>query len=111
MLCDSQAIESEGLDGVAVLVTRYFGGVKLGAGGLVRAYGNAARTCLRAARRITVKARVQVQVSAPYEVRLAPWLPQDHRSTPASCGQITSTCMCEPLRSMPHLLGVGQCGS
>jgi len=31
-----QAIEGEGLQNVAVLVTRYYGGVKLGAGGLVR---------------------------------------------------------------------------
>jgi putative IMPACT (imprinted ancient) family translation regulator len=29
------AIEGEGLDGVCVLVTRYYGGVKLGAGALL----------------------------------------------------------------------------
>ncbi|RTH31961.1 IMPACT family protein, partial [Thermus scotoductus] len=31
------AIEAQGLDRVVVLVVRYFGGIKLGAGGLVRA--------------------------------------------------------------------------
>src|SRR5665213_413537 len=31
------AIESQGLDRVAVVVTRWFGGIKLGVGGLVRA--------------------------------------------------------------------------
>jgi len=42
-----QAIEGQGLDRVAVLVTRWFGGIKLGAGGLVRAYGGCAAQCLR----------------------------------------------------------------
>ncbi len=41
------AIERAELDRVAVLVTRFFGGIKLGAGGLVRAYGGAAARCLR----------------------------------------------------------------
>lgn len=44
-----QAIEGQDLTNVAVLVIRYFGGVKLGTGGLVRAYGGCAAKCLRAA--------------------------------------------------------------
>ncbi|MCU0989480.1 MAG: YigZ family protein [Xanthomonadales bacterium] len=36
------AIEGKELDHVMVVVTRYFGGIKLGAGGLVRAYSTAA---------------------------------------------------------------------
>lgn len=35
-------IRKQGLERVAVVVTRYFGGIKLGAGGLVRAYTEAA---------------------------------------------------------------------
>ena len=42
-------IEKEGLVDVAVVVTRYFGGILLGAGGLTRAYGKAARDALSAA--------------------------------------------------------------
>jgi putative IMPACT (imprinted ancient) family translation regulator len=34
-----------------VVVTRWYGGIKLGAGGLVRAYGGAAAECLRQAER------------------------------------------------------------
>lgn len=40
------AIVAAGVESVAVVVTRYFGGVKLGPGGLVRAYGEAARDAL-----------------------------------------------------------------
>ena len=38
-----------GVDGVCVVVTRYFGGILLGTGGLVRAYGAAAKAALDAA--------------------------------------------------------------
>lgn len=49
-----QAIETQHLDHVAVLVIRWFGGIKLGAGGLVRAYGGCAANCLRQAARVEV---------------------------------------------------------
>ena len=45
------AIDGQGLDQVIVVVTRWYGGIKLGAGGLVRAYGGCAAECLRPARR------------------------------------------------------------
>lgn len=35
-------IEKKGLDNVLIVVVRYFGGIKLGAGGLFRAYSKAA---------------------------------------------------------------------
>ncbi len=38
-----EVINKEGLTDVAVVVTRYFGGTLLGAGGLVRAYGKSAK--------------------------------------------------------------------
>ena len=44
-----QAIDGQGLDEVVVVVTRWFGGIKLGAGGLMRAYGGCAAECLRGA--------------------------------------------------------------
>lgn len=45
------AIDGQGFDQVLVVVTRWYGGVKLGAGGLVRAYGGTAAECLRLAPR------------------------------------------------------------
>lgn len=41
------AIKGEGLTDTVCVVVRYFGGIKLGAGGLIRAYGAAARLVLR----------------------------------------------------------------
>jgi putative IMPACT (imprinted ancient) family translation regulator len=43
-----QAIDRLSLDNVAVVVSRWFGGVLLGSGGLIRAYGGTAAACLRA---------------------------------------------------------------
>lgn len=47
-----EVIKKEGLTDVAVVVTRYFGGVLLGAGGLVRAYGKSAKIGIDAAVRV-----------------------------------------------------------
>lgn len=44
------AIEKQDLDGVMVVVIRYYGGVKLGAGGLARAYGGCSAKCLQGVR-------------------------------------------------------------
>lgn len=41
-----RSIEYSGFVNILVIVTRYFGGVKLGAGGLIRAYGQAAKEAL-----------------------------------------------------------------
>lgn len=47
-----EVLRKEGLTDVVVVVTRYFGGTLLGAGGLVRAYGKSARLGVDAAVRI-----------------------------------------------------------
>lgn len=44
-----EVIKREDLSGVCVVVTRYFGGILLGAGGLVRAYAKAAKLAVDAA--------------------------------------------------------------
>ncbi len=61
------AIDGQGYDQVAVVVTRWFGGVKLGAGGLVRAYGGAAAECLRRAERRPLIAMREILLSSPFD--------------------------------------------
>ena len=61
-----RAIEGHGLDHVVVVVTRYFGGVKLGAGGLARAYGGVAAECLRRARILEIQPQRRLLVAIPY---------------------------------------------
>ncbi|MEN1973332.1 YigZ family protein [Luteimonas sp. MJ204] len=60
------AIDGQGLDGVAVVVTRWYGGIKLGAGGLVRAYGGTAAECLRTAERREVVEMAEIEVTCPF---------------------------------------------
>lgn len=45
------AIDGQGYDRVVAVVTRWYGGINLGAGGLVRAYGGCVAECLRIAPR------------------------------------------------------------
>jgi len=60
------AIDGQGFDRIAVVVTRWFGGVKLGAGGLVRAYGGAAAECLRLAPRLPLVETATVAVHVAF---------------------------------------------
>lgn len=62
------AIVSSGLDRVMVVVIRYFGGIKLGTGGLVRAYGGATSDCLRDAPTCVVKSKVAVVLGVPFDL-------------------------------------------
>ncbi|MBX9454764.1 MAG: IMPACT family protein [Rhizobium sp.] len=53
------AIDGQSLDRTLVIVTRWFGGVLLGSGGLVRAYGGTAALCLRGAERVELRPMVE----------------------------------------------------
>ncbi|GHA70076.1 IMPACT family protein [Cognatilysobacter bugurensis] len=61
------AIDGQGFDRVVVVVTRWYGGIKLGAGGLVRAYGGCAAECLRAAPRAPLVDIAEVTVSIAFD--------------------------------------------
>ncbi|EEF31688.1 IMPACT family member in pol 5'region [Ricinus communis] len=62
------AIDSSGIDRVMVVVIRYFGGIKLGTGGLVRAYGGVASECLRNAPTCLVKSKIPMGIEVPFDL-------------------------------------------
>ena len=59
-------LRGSGLGDVAVVITRYFGGTKLGTGGLVRAYSEAVRQVVEKVRRAEKVLTHTVMVGLPY---------------------------------------------
>lgn len=59
-------INHKGLVDVVAIVVRYFGGIKLGAGGLSRAYGNAVSQTLELAEYSAVESFWQVNLEFPF---------------------------------------------
>ncbi len=57
------------LENCAVIVTRWFGGTKLGTGGLARAYGEAAVQAIRNATRVLRRTGIVVSIATPYELQ------------------------------------------
>ena len=63
-----EVFRREGIVNVVCVVTRYFGGVLLGAGGLVRAYTQAAKDALTAAGIARVRRWERLTVTCPYSL-------------------------------------------
>ena len=61
-----EVIQHAGLTDVITVVTRYFGGVLLGTGGLVRAYTQATQAGIEAAELVVVSRCVDIEVRAAY---------------------------------------------
>lgn len=61
------AIDSQGLTDVALVVTRYFGGTKLGVGGLIRGYHQAALSSLKRAKVISAYITEVLSLEFPYD--------------------------------------------
>ena len=60
-------LEKEDMTSVIAIVVRYFGGIKLGAGGLVRAYSSSVRDALKKADKILLIEGVQIKITIPYD--------------------------------------------
>ena len=63
-----EVLKKTGITNVAVVVTRYFGGIKLGAGGLIRAYSHSVAETLRFAPKELHTTRTQLQATIDYSL-------------------------------------------
>lgn len=100
-------LRHQDLQGVLATVVRYFGGIKLGAGGLVRAYTDAVAQALLAAEKIPVVKRIHLACSVPYaleglvrrevELALAELLEVEH-------GSVVTLRFALPQPQAPHLM-------
>lgn len=61
-----EAIRKSGVEDCVVVVTRYFGGILLGAGGLVRAYSHGTTVALNAAKIVTYERFVEMELACSY---------------------------------------------
>ena len=61
-----EVLRHQALEGVMASVVRYFGGVKLGAGGLVRAYTDAVAQAMLNAEKIPLIVQTRLACSVPY---------------------------------------------
>lgn len=63
-----EVFKREGVENVVCVVTRYFGGVLLGTGGLLRAYTKSAKDALDVAGIAAVRRWVKLEVGCPYSL-------------------------------------------
>ena len=88
-----EVLRKNNLHNVAAVVTRYFGGIKLGAGGLIRAYGHAAVLGLNEASILEMTPFQEVAITISYELlaSVEHWIRQKEiRSTePDYADQVT----------------------
>ena len=62
------ALKNAGVTNALIVVTRYYGGTKLGAGGLVRAYGKAAKRALEASGLTELRQMKEIRAPLPYNL-------------------------------------------
>jgi len=84
-----EVIKQNGLVNVLVVVTRYFGGIKLGAGGLIRAYSQAAREGIEKAGIVEKALHIKYVVTVDYPLMnvIQPTILKQHKITDTSYGE------------------------
>lgn len=75
-----EVLKKAGLTDVCVVVTRYFGGILLGAGGLVRAYAHGAKLAVQAAHILHMNPCTILQLECRYDLygKISRFLPNYH---------------------------------
>lgn len=63
-----ECLKNSGLDRICVVVTRYFGGIKLGAGGLVRAYNGICAEVLKRCEKLQMTDCTRLEVEIDYSL-------------------------------------------
>ena len=95
-----EAIKQHGLTNVVVVVTRYFGGIKLGAGGLIRAYSHTASLGLEATPCLEVKPFCLMEAEMDYSLlgTVENWIRNDELRTgeTAYLDKVTVRLLVEP---------------
>lgn len=63
-----ECIKNNNLDYICVVVTRYFGGIKLGAGGLVRAYSGSVSDVIKSVTKVKMRNCTRADVTVEYSL-------------------------------------------
>lgn len=99
-------LENHQLTNVCAVVTRYFGGIKLGAGGLIRAYGQAVADALAASQIVTVKEQSSLTILMSYRQyqEFPNWLKEHDlvENQPSFTDQVETTIFADEA-DLPHL--------
>jgi len=82
-----EVLRRQELEGVLATVVRYFGGVKLGAGGLVRAYTDAVAQALLGAHKLPLRKTLALRCAVPYA--LEGMVRRELQQAGASLGDVT----------------------
>ncbi|MBF2054625.1 MAG: YigZ family protein [Candidatus Sericytochromatia bacterium] len=98
---------SHQLSNTIIVVTRYFGGTKLGKGGLVKAYTQAAQALLTSAEKVTREPMSWLQLHYPYPLdgSLSHWLQQHQLTAEKDYSEAVSARVYVPTRLLPALQG------
>ena len=62
-----EVLDKKNIDNILCIVVRYFGGIKLGAGGLIRAYANSVKEAIDENEIIELTPGFEVKLEVPYE--------------------------------------------